>query len=240
MSSIAAKGYRGMGMEGFIATWYSGLVRKSLDEYKALARAAAAALPAGAAALDLAPGPGYFAVELARLGRYRVCGLDISRSFVRIGREQARQAGVEVEFRLGNAAAMPYEPESFDFLLCRAAFKNFAQPVEALREMRRVLKPGGSALIIDLRRDVSPADIRRAVEGMGLSPLNAWLTRQVFRHSLIKRAYTRAEFERMFAQAGFGAGDIEVKESLTGLEMRLRRSTYGKQAACIDRQASAI
>jgi ubiquinone/menaquinone biosynthesis C-methylase UbiE len=222
-SSMAAKGYRGMGMNGIVASWYSGLVRKSLDQYTALTREAAVTLPAGAAVLDLAPGPGYFAVELARLGRYRVCGLDISDSFVRISREQARLAGVEVDFRLGNAAAMPYPDASFDFLLCRAALKNFAQPVEALREMRRVLKPGGRALIIDLRRDASLDDIRRGVEGMGLGRVNAWLTRQVFRRMLLKRAYTRAEFERLFVQAGFGAGQVVVKESLTGLELTLNK-----------------
>ncbi len=50
---------------------------------------------------------------------------------------------------------MPFESETFDFLLCRAAFKNFTEPLQALREMCRVLKPGGRALIIDLRRDTS-------------------------------------------------------------------------------------
>ena len=43
----------------------------------------------------------------------------------------------------------------FDFLLCRAAFKNFGQPVRALQEMCRVLKPGGRGLIIDLRHGAS-------------------------------------------------------------------------------------
>ena len=57
---------------------------------------------------------------------------------------------------------MPFEDNEFDFVLCRAAFKNFSEPVAALREMHRVLKPGGKALIIDLRRDtpVSASDRR--------------------------------------------------------------------------------
>jgi ubiquinone/menaquinone biosynthesis C-methylase UbiE len=229
MSSIpvggtAVKGYRGMGMEGWIASWYASLQRKSLEEYKSLAREVAASLPAPASALDLAPGPGYFAVELARLGVRQVAGLDISRSFVEIAREQARQAGVDVDFRLGNAAAMPYESNRFDFLLCRAAFKNFSQPLRALQEMRRVLKPGGRALIIDLRRDASAADIRQAVAQMKLGALNAFLVRMVFRHSLLKRAYTRNEFEQLCAQAGFRPQEVEIKESLTGLDVTLRKS----------------
>lgn len=223
MSSIPIKAYRGMGMEGFVATWYSGLQRKSMEQYKSLARSVAATLPQDGSALDLAPGPGYFAVELARLGRWRVSGLDISRSFVDIAREQARQAGVQVDFRLGNAAAMPFEPDRFDFVLCRAAFKNFAQPLQALQEMRRVLKPGGRALIIDLRRDAGLDDIRRDVAAMNLGRLNAWLVRQTFRHMLLKRAYSRNAFEQLFAQAGFSPQEVEIAEGNTGLDITLRK-----------------
>ena len=192
MSSASIKAYRGMGMEGFVATWYSSITRKSLEEYRVLARSIAPRLQPRASVLDLAPGPGYFALELAKLGPYRVTGLDISRTFVGIARDQARQEGVDVDFRLGNAAAMPFETESFDFIVCRAAFKNFAQPLRALQEMRRVLKPAGAALIIDLRRDASVGSIRQAVAQMGLGRVNAVLTRWILRW-LLKRAHTRNE-----------------------------------------------
>ncbi len=64
---------------------------------------------------------------------------------------------MDVRFDLGNAAALPVEDESADFVVCRAAFKNSAEPVKALAEMRRVLRPGGMALLIDMRRDVLTA-----------------------------------------------------------------------------------
>ena len=76
-------------------------------------------------------GPGFLAIELARLGSYRITGLDISKSFVRIATENAIKAGVEVTFREGNASSMPFESDSFDFVYCRAAFKNFSEPVQA-------------------------------------------------------------------------------------------------------------
>ena len=84
-------------------------------------------------------------------------------------------------FELGNASALPLEDESVDFVVCRAAFKNFSEPVKALAEMRRVLRPGGSALLIDMRRDVPVAELRRYVNGLGVKPLNRWFMMAVFR-----------------------------------------------------------
>ena len=119
------------------------------------AQGVAAELPSGSHVLEVAPGPGYFAVELAKLGSYHIVGLDISQTFVRIATDNAKRAGVEVEFRHGNASSMPFDSGSFDFVYCRAAFKNFSEPVRAINEMYRVLKPGGKAVIVDLRKDTS-------------------------------------------------------------------------------------
>jgi ubiquinone/menaquinone biosynthesis C-methylase UbiE len=165
---VSEKGYKGFGMEGFTAKWYASLTLRSLDEFKELARRASDQVPPGSQVLEIAPGPGYFAIELAKLGGYQISGLDISHTFVAIARGNADKAGVHVDFQQGNAASMPFGSKSFDFLLCRAAFKNFSQPVRALEEMYRVLKPGGRALIIDLRKDASRESISEAVEKMGL------------------------------------------------------------------------
>jgi ubiquinone/menaquinone biosynthesis C-methylase UbiE len=66
-------------------------------------------------------------------------------------------------------------------VICRAAFKNFTDPLGALDEIYRVLAPGGQASIIDLRKECSPAEIEVEVESMALSPLNALWTRATFR-----------------------------------------------------------
>jgi len=221
LSPPASKGYKGMNMEGFIATWYAKITRNDMDEFKALARRLAGDLPAGSAVLEVAPGPGYLAVELAGLGDYAVAGLDISHTFVEIARKNAVAAGVAVEFRQGDAAAMPFEDATFDLVVCRAAFKNFSRPVVALAEMRRVLKPGGRALIIDLRRDVPPDSMERYVDGLGLGKINALITKATFKYMLIKRAYTRREFEEFVSQAGFEK--CKIVESLTGLEVWLEK-----------------
>jgi len=219
--AVAEKAYKGMGMEGFTAKWYASLTVKSLDEFKALAQRVARQLPAGSTVLEVAPGPGYFAIELAKLGAYRITGLDISHTFVEIARRNAAEAGVEVDFREGNAAAMPFEDQSFDFLLCRAAFKNFTEPVRALEEMYRVLKPGGRALIIDLKKDASNDSIAEAVDRMGVGRVNGIITKLTFRFMLLKRAYTRKQFEEFLSQTKFGRAKIH--EDLIGLELSLKR-----------------
>jgi ubiquinone/menaquinone biosynthesis C-methylase UbiE len=220
-SETIAKPYKGIGMEGAIASFYSSLTKKSLDEFTTLARRVSQRLQSGDRVLEVAPGPGYFAIELAKRGDYRISGLDISSTFVEIASANAEEAGVTVDFRQGNAAILPFSDATFDFLLCRAAFKSFSRPLAALQEMYRVLKPGGEALIIDLRRDASEESIHQSVQQMHLGPVNRLITRLTFRFMLLRRAYTKSEFEEMIAQTGFRTGEIRVEN--IGLEVTLKR-----------------
>lgn len=215
------KPFKGLGMEGAVAKWYASLTKKSLEEFKALARRAAERMPAGGSVLEVAPGPGYFAIELAKLGNYQIAGLDISKTFVEIARANAAKASVRVDFHLGNASSMIFGDDTFDFLLCRAAFKNFSEPVRALKEMYRVLKPGGEALIIDLRGDASNDAIKQAVDGMRVGAVNGMITKLTFRFMLLKRAYTKSRFEEMISKTKFR--DTEIQENLTGLDILLKK-----------------
>ena len=191
------KGYKGLGMEGSVARWYARNTGNAIEQFRKEARTLTAELAPGSSILEVAPGPGYLAIELARGGDYRVTGLDISKTFVELATENARKAAVQVAFQLGNASSMPFDDESFDLIVCRAAFKNFSEPVRAIDEMHRVLKPGGKAIIFDLRPDASPADIAAAVRGMKLSWLNSLLTRLTFKHMLLKRAHSKESFRQM-------------------------------------------
>ena len=208
-------------MEGMVAKWYASNTAEMLKEYVELAHRIAHEIPQGSAVLEVAPGPGYFCIELAKLGSYAITGLDISRTFVKMAAKKAAQAGVKVDFKQGSASKMPLQSNSFDFLLCRAAFKNFADPVGALQEMSRVLRPGGRGLIIDLKRDASPDEVSRQVDGMGLSTMKRILTKLAFKTMLIKSAYTKQEFQQMLAQAQFSKTCIE--ESGTGLEISMTK-----------------
>jgi len=198
-----------MGMEGSTARWYDRTTRKALADFKALADRIAALLPPGAEILEIAPGPGFLSIELAKRG-FHVRGVDISKSFVVIARKNAAAECVNVPFEQGNASALSLGDASVDFVVCRAAFKNFAEPVKALAEMRRVLKPGGMALVIDMRRDISLAEVRQYVKAQDVSIINRWFMMFVFRHMLIKRAYTLEAMRKMALDAGWVAPRVEL------------------------------
>ena len=216
MTVTAEKGYKGMGMEGSIARWYDRNTRKSLEEFRREAERLKAFLPDGGDVLEVAPGPGFLAIEMARDSRIRVTGLDISKTFVELARKKAAEEGVRVDFKLGNASAMPFADKSFDLLVCRAAFKNFSEPERALKEMRRVLRPGGTGVIIDLRRDASMTEIKHEVDRMQLGFWSRLFTRETFRLMLLKRAYTKPELEKMLERSGFKT--VEVNTSGIGME----------------------
>jgi len=208
-------------MEGFIATWYAKNTRGDMRDQRRCARAVADQVSPGGSVLEVAPGPGYLALEIAKLGDFRISGLDVSHSFARIASENAREAGAAIDFRQGDAAHMPFADDAFDFVICRAAFKNFSDPVGALEEIYRVLKRGGKASIYDLRRNASREAIDREIADMRLSPLNGWVTKWTFRLMLLKRAYTDEDLVRMCSATRFGKGEI-VDDGI-GFELRLAK-----------------
>jgi ubiquinone/menaquinone biosynthesis C-methylase UbiE len=215
------KGYKGIGMEGRIATWYARNTANDMAEFQALAERLATAVPLGSRMLEVAPGPGYLAIEIAKRGQYAITGLDISKTFVEIANANARRAAVKADFQHGNASAMPFADETFDLIICRAAFKNFSQPLEAMNEMHRVLRPHGRALIIDLRKEASMDDINAYIRDANVGWANSLIYRATFRYLLIPRAYSKRQFTEMAANSRFGGA--EISESGIGFEITLRK-----------------
>jgi ubiquinone/menaquinone biosynthesis C-methylase UbiE len=209
------------GMEGMTAKWYAANTAEMMNQYVELAERVAGQLPPGSSVLEVAPGPGYFSMELARRGPYIVTGIDLSHTFVKMAARRAAEAGIKVDFRQGSASNLPIQDSSYDFLLCRAAFKNFGQPVRALQEMCRVLKPGGKALIIDLKGNASPEEISREVDSMRLKGMNRIFTKLIFKTTLLKRAYTKEQFQQMLAETEFKS--VDISESNIGLEISMTK-----------------
>jgi ubiquinone/menaquinone biosynthesis C-methylase UbiE len=214
------KAYKGMGMEGGIARWYDKTTRKDMPAVRELAAKIAAMAPAGGTVLEVAPGPGFLSIELAKRG-LDVQAVDISKTFLEIARKNAAEAGAGVVFMRGNAAELPVRKECVDFVVCRAAFKNFAEPVKAMREMLRVLKPGGTALLIDMRRDVSIEELKKYVNGLGVNWFSRKFMMATFRGMLIKRAYPLEEIQRMAEEAEWN--DLRIETAPVGFSAWVRK-----------------
>ena len=213
-------------MEGAVARQYDRIrgSRSQIEEYRRQAEALAAELPSGAQVLEVAPGPGYFAIELARQG-CRVTGLDLSRTMVEIAVENARRASVPVLFRQGDVGQMPFDPGAFDLVICQAAFKNFPRPVAALDEMHRVLRPGGTAIVDDMSSRATSRDIADEIRRMHIGWFGATMTR-ISLAGLRRRAYTPEQFQALARRSAFGACDVVTG----GIGMRVRLTKSAQEA----------
>jgi ubiquinone/menaquinone biosynthesis C-methylase UbiE len=217
--------FKGPEMEGPIARWYARIrgSETQLDAYREQARQLTQQLAQGARVLEVAPGPGYLAIEMARLGKFHVTGLDISRTFVQIASENAHEAGVTVDFRQGDVARMPFDADSFDLVVCQAAFKNFTLPHTALAEIHRVLRAGGTAVIQDMSHDAGHEEIAREVAGMRLGRFSSFTTKATL-EMLKRRAYSRGRFASLAAASPFRTAAITSQG--IGLEVRLKKEDH--------------
>lgn len=208
-------------MEGAAAHRYARLRGSpaQLEQYRHRADQLCAEIEPGADVLEIAPGPGYFALEMARRGA-RVTGLDISPTMVEIARSHAAEAGLEIDFQHGDATQLPFATASFDLVLSQAAFKNFLHPVKVLDEMHRVLRTGGVAVIEDMRHDATLNDIRAEVGGMKVGPVPSLLTTAILL-GLRRRAKSVSEFFRLAEASAFG--ECSIRTQGMGLEVRLEK-----------------
>jgi len=102
------------------------------------------AVPAGARILEIGCGVGASLADFDRLaGPRRLVGVDIDAEVIALGRATARQAGVRCELMVADARALPFAEASFDLVCDFGTAYHIARRGCALREVARVLRPGG-------------------------------------------------------------------------------------------------
>ncbi len=104
--------------------------------------------------LDAGTGPGTLAREIAhRQPQLQVYGIDLSEDMIRLARAHAKREQLEerVHFAIGNVAHLPYPDHSFDLVVSTISMHHWYELEQPLRELYRVLRPGGRLWIYDFR-----------------------------------------------------------------------------------------
>jgi ubiquinone/menaquinone biosynthesis C-methylase UbiE len=139
--------------------------------------------------LDVGCGTGWALGQIAVLarGKSRFYGVDLSPEMIAKARENFK--GLDsFHFVIASAEEMPLESDFFDVIICTNSFHHYFNPAKALREIRRLLRPGGKVYILDPTAD-------------------QWLIRQA--DKLIRilepahvKMYSSREFQELFGGAG--------------------------------------
>ncbi|MBR4704377.1 MAG: bifunctional demethylmenaquinone methyltransferase/2-methoxy-6-polyprenyl-1,4-benzoquinol methylase UbiE [Paludibacteraceae bacterium] len=142
-----------------IAGTYDGLNHGlSLNVDRRWRKKTVAKMPSVRHVLDVAIGTADLAIEMLQCGKAeQVTGLDLSRQMMAIGKEKVERLGLKgVDFVFGNAQQMSFEDNTFDAVTCAFGCRNFQNLDEGLREMYRVLKPGGQVTILEFSYPSNP------------------------------------------------------------------------------------
>ena len=150
---------------------------------------------AGMRLLDVGTGDGTYAIEAASRGAI-VTALDSSQSMLDAARRRAAERGLSVTFRRGRAEALPFEDGSFDVVLGITVLCFVLEALPAVREMARVLAPGGRLVLGELGRHSVWAAERH---------LRGWLGAQAWRHA---RFWSRRELALLVEGAGLRVAEV--------------------------------
>ncbi len=103
------------------------------------------------AVLDIATGTGDLAINLVKTGASRIVGLDISEGMLSVGRKKIAQKGLseKIEMVQADSEALPFEDNTFDAITVAFGVRNFETLEKGLREISRVLRPGGVFVVLE-------------------------------------------------------------------------------------------
>lgn len=104
--------------------------------------------------LDVATGTGDFAIEALSLNPDKVIGVDISEGMLEVGRKKLKERKLDtrIELRSGDSEKLPFEDNFFDAVIVAFGVRNFENLELGLKEMLRVVKPGGNVVILEFSK----------------------------------------------------------------------------------------
>lgn len=107
--------------------------------------------------LDIATGTGDLAIALSKIEGTTITGLDISAGMLKVGEEKIIKKGLNdrITMQLGDSENLPFEDNSFDAITVAFGVRNFENLEAGLKEMNRVLKPGGQVAVLEFSQPTS-------------------------------------------------------------------------------------
>ena len=166
-------------------------LRKVWSDDLLRARALARLIPPGLRVADIGTGTGVLALELARAG-FRVVAVDHSERMLDAARAKLEQdPGLDVDLRLGDASSLPLGDGEVDAAFAHMVLQYLTSPTEALREMARVVAPGGSVVVIDF-----------------VSHDREWMRQEL---GVLRLGFTTDEIESCFVSVGLEEPRIEIQ-----------------------------
>jgi demethylmenaquinone methyltransferase/2-methoxy-6-polyprenyl-1,4-benzoquinol methylase len=160
--------------------------------------------------LDVATGTAAVAIELARRTGCRVVGLDQSREMLESGRQRVEAAGLadRIELVAGTAERLPYEDDSFDSLTFTYLLRYVADPAATMRELARVVKPGGGIAMLEfglprgLARPAWELYVRVGLPVLGALVSPGWRRVGSFLGPSIREFHQRHDLVELWRNAG--------------------------------------
>ena len=107
--------------------------------------------------LDIATGTGDFAIEALALKPKKIVGVDISEGMLAVGREKIKKLGMEnvISLQTGDSVQLPFENNAFDAVIASFGVRNFENLLAGLTDMFRVMKPGGTCVVVEFSKPKS-------------------------------------------------------------------------------------
>jgi ubiquinone/menaquinone biosynthesis C-methylase UbiE len=189
-------------MDGWIARAYDQGVQAAFrDVFPALVEDLLEEITGVRRGLDVGCGPGQFTILVAeRVPGAELWGIDLAPTMIELARRHAAasSAAARLHFEVADVAHLPFPDGQFDAVLSSGSIKHWPDQLAALREIHRVLAPGGRAFIGEMNRLASPQAIAAQ-----RTRLRHWLFRLIY-----PRVFTKAmspdEARAVFAASPFG------------------------------------
>jgi ubiquinone/menaquinone biosynthesis C-methylase UbiE len=160
--------------------------------------------------LDVACGPGLLACAFAQVAK-RVTGIDMTPAMLDQARKTQQEQGIKnVSWQQGDVYSLPFPEAQFSIVSSRFVFHHLQDPLAALKEMKRVCKPGGKVVVADMAPQPEKAAALNAAE--------------LLRDPSHVRAMPEKELGALFAEAGLPSPQVSYYRLESELEELLSRS----------------